>query len=182
MPTYCGNNNSNPRLIHNGGDHIIGSRHQCLKKGIGLGIHMPIDPSYNGPYNPIDQRKFYCGDNAMLPPGYDAFGTLQQCFTKGVGVGRRKIALGVIPNPNPIPIPHLAFNPIVNGDTGFKKYIYIYIVSIAIFITALLSIKPDFIKKKDDKDEIDWNIFFYYLALFIIVMTLFLYIIYKYNN
>jgi hypothetical protein len=89
---YCGSNSLNPQLVANGGVKTIGSRHQCLRKGIGQGLHMPLDLGYNSPYQAIDPRRFYCGDNAVLPAGYTANGTLQQCFNTGIGVGRRQLA------------------------------------------------------------------------------------------
>ena len=89
---YCGSNSLNPQLVANGGVKTIGSRHQCLRKGIGQGLHMPVDLGYNSPYQAIDPRRFYCGDNAVLPAGYTANGTLQQCFNTGIGVGRRQLA------------------------------------------------------------------------------------------
>ena len=89
---YCGSNSLNPQLVANGGVKTIGSRHQCLRKGIGQGLHMPVDLGYNSPYQAIDPRRFYCGDNVALPAGYTANGTLQQCFNTGIGVGRRQLA------------------------------------------------------------------------------------------
>jgi hypothetical protein len=89
---YCGSNSLNPQLVANGGVKTIGSRHQCLRKGIGQGLHMPLDLGYNSPYQAIDPRRFYCGDSAVLPAGYTANGTLQQCFNTGIGVGRRQLA------------------------------------------------------------------------------------------
>lgn len=96
---YCGSNSLNPQLVGNGGAKTIGSRNQCLRKGIGQGLNMPVDLSYNNPYQPIDPRRFYCGNNAVLPVGYSANGTLQQCFNTGVGVGRRQLAQQAIAAP-----------------------------------------------------------------------------------
>lgn len=104
---YCGSNSLNPQLVGNGGAKTIGSRNQCLRKGIGQGLNMPVDLSYNNPYQPIDPRRFYCGNNAVLPVGYSADGTLQQCFNKGVGVGRRQLAQQAVAGPvaGPIVLP-----------------------------------------------------------------------------
>jgi hypothetical protein len=65
---------------------------------------MPVDLSYNNPYQPIDPRRFYCGNNAVLPVGYSANGTLQQCFNTGVGVGRRQLAQQSIAGPVALPV------------------------------------------------------------------------------
>jgi hypothetical protein len=101
---YCGSNSLNPQLVGNGGAKTIGSRNQCLRKGIGQGLNMPVDLSYNNPYQPIDPRRFYCGNNAVLPVGYSANGTLQQCFNTGVGVGRRQLAQQSIAGPVALPV------------------------------------------------------------------------------
>ena len=101
---YCGSNSLNPQLVGNGGAKTIGSRNQCLRKGIGQGLNMPVDLSYNNPYQPIDPRRFYCGNNAVLPVGYSANGTLQQCFNTGVGVGRRQLAQQAIAGPVAVPV------------------------------------------------------------------------------
>jgi len=38
-------------------------------------------------YEPIDDRRMYCGKQHRLPRGYDYMGNLAQCLQKGVGVG-----------------------------------------------------------------------------------------------
>jgi hypothetical protein len=82
---YCGNNR-NSKELKNG--KRIGSRYQCLKKGIGVGMGLPLDLDYLQEYIPIDARKIYCGKAPRLPEGYDILGTSHMCYTKGVGVGR----------------------------------------------------------------------------------------------
>jgi hypothetical protein len=84
--TYCGNNALNSGLIN--GTSVIGTRYGCLRKGIGVGLHLPIDLSYLGPYIPIDNTRSYCGNNPVLPAGYDRFGSCTECLRKGVGVGK----------------------------------------------------------------------------------------------
>jgi hypothetical protein len=156
MSIFCGSNQLNPKLIANGGNKTIGTRHQCLRKGIGVGLHMPLDITYNQPYQPIDQRKFYCGDRE-LPPGYYANGTLQQCFSKGVGVGRLKVARRGWAYQNRSWIPFLFF----------------YIILNTAFILGMIYGKPSFILK--ESKEIDWNILSPYIALFAILTGLVLY-------
>lgn len=80
MSIYCGNNRLSDELLTGS---VLGTRYQCLKKGIGKGMHMPVDDSR---YSPIDNIKIYCGDKA-LPPNYDRVGTLHECMSKGIGVG-----------------------------------------------------------------------------------------------
>lgn len=90
-PVYCGNN----RLSRDvqSGRHVIGTRHRCLKKGFGTGYHIvPPNRSFTLPYEPLTVDQFYCGNRNVLPDGYERFGTLPQCFNRGVGVGMRKRA------------------------------------------------------------------------------------------
>lgn len=87
---YCGNNRLHSSLQN--GTLSIGTRYRCLRKGIGRGMNMPLDPDYQGDYEPLFQDNFYCGDEKKLPAGYDRFGTLSDCLTKGIGVGKRIIA------------------------------------------------------------------------------------------
>ena len=79
---YCGNNSS----ARNG--KPIGTKSRCLRVGIGKGLHLPCTNSYRGPYNPIDGRRFYCGDQANLPAGYDVMGSNSMCLSKGIGIGK----------------------------------------------------------------------------------------------
>ena len=95
--TYCGNNASNPKIVN--GTHVVGSLYKCLKKGVGVGKYvLPFDPSYLLPYNPIDNRKYYCGTKQGVPNGYFARGSPSLCFRKGVGVGKKLNARQVFNN------------------------------------------------------------------------------------
>lgn len=85
---YCGNNRLDPSILN--GTKIIGTRNRCLRLGFGAGYHSPVDPNYTDDYEPIDIRKFYCGDKEILPTGYDAVGNLPICLRKGFGMGVRK--------------------------------------------------------------------------------------------
>lgn len=88
---YCGNNRLNPNVV--AGLAEIGTNYRCLRKGFGAGFHSPVDMSFLDDYEPIDERKIYCGDNDDLPQGYDRIGNLPACFQKGFGVGKRQRAL-----------------------------------------------------------------------------------------
>lgn len=63
----------------------IGTRYACFKKGVGVGSRMPRPEERD--YEPIDERRVYCGKKNRLPNGYDYMGNLVQCLQKGVGVG-----------------------------------------------------------------------------------------------
>ena len=69
LPTYCGNNALCPDLLN--GNKQLGTRYQCFRKGLGKGLNLPIDPNYNGAYNPIDPSRVYCGNQNVLPAGYN---------------------------------------------------------------------------------------------------------------
>ena len=66
----------------------LGTRYQCLKKGFGVGRHLPLPPKLDQNYMPIDERKIYCGNEDNLPASYDYLGNLPLCLQKGVGIGR----------------------------------------------------------------------------------------------
>jgi hypothetical protein len=90
MPTYCGNNRNHISLTS--GTHVQGTNHQCLRKGIGVGYHLPydaaFDPAISPPYDPIDTRRYYCGNANAVPAGYFAMGSASKCMQIGVGVGK----------------------------------------------------------------------------------------------
>ena len=87
---YCGNNRNNPKVVN--GQQRIGTKYTCLRAGIGVGKNLPYDPSYLNEYIPIDNRRIYCGTH-RLPENYDYSGSLRECYTIGVGVGKRLKAL-----------------------------------------------------------------------------------------
>ena len=49
---YCGNNR-----LHTTGK-TIGTRYECLQRGIRYGKSLPVDPAYAGEYNPIDMASY----------------------------------------------------------------------------------------------------------------------------
>ena len=83
---YCGNNRNNPDLV--AGVKILGTRYDCFRKGVGVGLHLPPDPDYAIAYDPIDDSKVYCGNQIGLPVGYDRAGNLPTCLQKGVSIGK----------------------------------------------------------------------------------------------
>jgi len=84
---YCGNNAEHHSLLD--GSATLGTRYQCLRKGIGKGKSLPVDLDYLGSYSPIDNEKIYCGNNDNLPDGYDRFGNTTSCMQKGIGIGKK---------------------------------------------------------------------------------------------
>ena len=88
--TYCGTEANIPIEYDQ-----MGTRHGCLKKGIGIGMAMP-DAEVNAalaraanrpPYDPA--QRVYCGNANVAPPGYAGIGTINQCLKSGVGAGMR---------------------------------------------------------------------------------------------
>jgi hypothetical protein len=162
---YCGNNALHPDIVN--GVKVLGSRYQCLRKGIGTGINLPVDPDYGLPYEPIDNRKIYCGNQNVLPVGYDILGNAPQCLQKGIGIGKVQKAQGDVDD--------------IELDNGIKikknKNINLILLFIFLFIFILLyTIKPKFICKKEEKNikKIDWKKFmlFYFLINILIVVFL----------
>lgn len=87
---YCGNNRQDPSLRN--GSAVIGTPYGCMLKGRQIGLSQPADPKFLEPYEPIDQRKSYCGEKARLPRGYSHVGKLYECMLKGIGWGKREKA------------------------------------------------------------------------------------------
>ena len=93
MKKYCGNNEvALQNGLRNGKYGDLGSRSECLRIGFGRALNSPVDRQYSLPYTPIDEDKFYCGDQHELPDGYDRFGTRPQCLSRGYGIGSSKKA------------------------------------------------------------------------------------------
>jgi hypothetical protein len=83
---YCGNNSLSKELTSK--KKRRGSRFECFRKGVGLGLAQPLDKSYTNKYKAIDKRKMYCGKARGLPDGYSIMGNAPMCLQHGVGVGK----------------------------------------------------------------------------------------------
>ncbi len=86
---YCGPNNNIPENYD-----TKGTRYQCLRKGIGVGLHLPANrrpPGVlpDGTIIPLDpnRERWYCGNQVPHPAGYVGYATPYECLRKGVGVG-----------------------------------------------------------------------------------------------
>lgn len=83
MTTYCGNN----KFELQSGTKVLGTPYQCLRKGVGAGLHAPAPASTQ--YEPIDPpAPTHCGHSGPPPEG-KVMGTRGACFRKGFGVGQR---------------------------------------------------------------------------------------------
>lgn len=82
---YCGNNALDEKLLS--GELALGTRYECMKRGVGAGLNAPA--RRRGAYQKLVEDKFYCGNKNILPAGYDRFGTLPDCVSKGFGVGQK---------------------------------------------------------------------------------------------
>jgi hypothetical protein len=166
---YCGNNSNHIPLIN--GQQQLGTRYGCLNKGKNIGLAQPVDPTFQAPYIPIDNTRKYCGNQIVLPAGYDRFGSLDECYRTGVGIGKRIKATGVI---NPYPYPHLY----PHSYNKFVIPIILFLCFFSIFFMAFYFTKPFIITKNDTKD-IDWYKFTPYLLSFSIILILILYFIFR---
>lgn len=93
MEIYCGNNSRSKEIKD--GTSRPGTRYECLRKGIGRGLHMK--GNFDDEYDKIDKRKIYCGNEQKLPDGYDYLGNAPLCLQIGIGIGklqRNKIYTG----------------------------------------------------------------------------------------
>lgn len=84
---YCGNNRNSRELTSR--RKRLGNRYDCFRKGVGVGMNLPLDREYARRYVPIVRNRVYCGKDDILPQGYHHIGNLFQCLQKGVGVGKR---------------------------------------------------------------------------------------------
>ena len=169
MPIYCGNNLNDPKLLT--GTHVIGTNYQCLRKGIAVGRNLPYDVNYADTHEPIDQRKFYCG-NETVPPargGYFAVGWPAKCLQTGIGVGKSQRAAMGPP----------AFMYFIRH---ILPYLLFFVIDGGIF-TILYFVKPKFITKENENDinkrEIDWGRFIPIMASIVLVTYIFLYFFWK---
>lgn len=80
---YCGDKKNLPPHYD---QH--GTRHVCMKKGIGIGISMPDeDRVYARENMSPNPEKIYCGNDLILPDTHNRYGSNKECLRKGVGVG-----------------------------------------------------------------------------------------------
>jgi hypothetical protein len=152
---YCGNNALHPDLLN--GTKRMGTRYECMRKGVGTGLNLPYDEEFNNDYEPIDDRKIFCGDRNILPEGYDRFGNAPQCLQKGVGIGKKiKVQRGIR-----------------NLPSSNNKIMLFLILSILMFIIFYNS---SLFRYTNEEGEIiiEWNkLLLYYVFLLIIFYLIF---------
>ena len=162
LPTYCGNNINDIKLLS--GTHVLGTNYQCLQKGIGVGMHLPYDDTFSGPYAPVDPRRFYCGNLAVPPAGYFAHGSPSKCLQIGVGIGKsQKAGLGP---------PRFMY---------FIRYILPFILIIILSIITFMIMyfaKPDYVTKiVNNTKVIDWDKFTPNFLLYTLVISVVIWIL-----
>lgn len=81
MEIYCGNNQ-----FELGPGKRLGTPHECLKKGVGQGLHSDLS-RFNPNYQAIIPDNSYCG-SGVVPQG-KTLGTPASCLRKGVGLGMK---------------------------------------------------------------------------------------------
>jgi len=168
---YCGTNALDRDVVN--GTKRIGTRYDCLKRGIGRGYSLPADDKYLGEYQPLDNTRKYCGISNILPPGYDRFGTIFECHTTGIGAGRKIKAdeqfRGIRPP-----------NDILRG--GRNNFYFFLMISITAIIVAISCLVIRINEWRRLNEPIDWFV----ISLFIITMITSIGLIilswYKYRN
>ena len=159
MEIYCGNNSTHSQVIN--GNKVLGTKYSCLQKGIGNGLNSEYDSSYLEPYNPIDDRKMYCGNSNILPQGYDMMGNLPKCLQLGMGIGKRLRA-----ERGPINI-------------LWKLAYWVFcIFMIVVFSLVLYKTKPKFIQ--NEKEEIDNKSYYLVSSIFSVLLILLFWYFYRY--
>lgn len=138
---YCGNNRLDRGLVN--GSKRMGSRYQCFKRGIGVGLHTPLTGDESTEYSPIYEEGLFCGNGSVLPEGYKSLGQPFQCLRKGVGVGKG-IQMGDRRG--------FSFGRIDGKDSWY--FLVPVIISIITVIILILS-KPKFVQSKDDKKTVN---------------------------
>jgi len=100
-PIYCGNNRLHPSVYTEQEDgettHRLGTPKKCMEKGFFHGSRQPIDPSYAGRYEPLYNRRIWCGENPLTDEelnnrNIDMNGSLVECYRKGFGGGKSRKA------------------------------------------------------------------------------------------
>ena len=177
---YCGNNANNPSLTN--GTKVLGTRYGCLKKGKIFGYAQPVDPDFLVPYQPIDTTKKYCGNNDILPDGYDRFGNIYECYLKGVGVGKKLKADEHVNNQPP---PQFSFGNSIKNDKNDKNKYILYLAFIVFIVKffILYYTKPKIIldKDKENKYKINWVKFIcFYLFLCTIISCVLYFLCFDY--
>jgi hypothetical protein len=157
---YCGNNNNHPSVLS--GTHRIGTNYECLRKGIGVGSHLPYDEDYNNQHVPVDNRKYYCGNEPQLPVGggHFAIGSPSKCLAVGIGVGKaQKARVG--------PPRFMYFIRYI------LPYVLFFLISGGIFCLFYF-LKPKFITMVDYNGNIviDWNKFTPYYSLCCLIIAI----------
>ena len=166
---YCGNNAQDPQLI--AGEVEQGTPFGCMRKGVGIGLNLPYDAKYNGAYEPIDERRIYCGKHDEAPDGYHRIGSLPHCLQKGVGVGKRlraekgpqEEAQNVLsPKPSQYRPPRIL-------PTVMLTILWL-VLSVCTFL-ILYKLKPSVVMRVDHNNQkhIDWTQF---IILYILIVLL----------
>ena len=128
MNIYCGNNRLAPELQN--GSSTLGTRHQCLKKGFGIGLHKPVPPGYRG-YEPIDTTKYFCGNGDILPDSYDLLGSPSACLRKGIGAGMAKAQTR-------------------GGGHNTRTRVILYTLSVLVATVIIVLTEPSFLREEED--------------------------------
>lgn len=150
---YCGNNRKDPRLVNGGA--VIGTPYQCFRKGVGLGLSLPLSTTE---YEPIDNVRIWCG-NGTRPDGYDQDGDRTRCLMKGVGVGK-----GIKSKNSNVKV-EMSDSAVDSDNNDKKRYVLISsIVTIAISVTMFVVLyvwRPSNVTERDPDgtQRINWTNF-----------------------
>lgn len=176
---YCGNNKLSPRLE----TMRRGTKYECMKKGIGVALHMPVDEDFLGEYKPIDKRKTYCGNKTKLPKGYSIMGSPSKCLVKGIGVGKKiKAERGDMYDDNGgYEDDYAGYSPSYSRINTEAFALLCLVWSVSIFVFLYIQ-KPRIVSIRDTttgKPRINWRKFSIVYGLSCLLFTVCLYFIMK---
>ncbi len=96
----------------------------------------------------MERPRLYCGNQEILPPGYDGFGTRYSCLRSGVGVGLYKLANQARQLPRRAAVAQL---PIPRQRR--KTWLYVLIISGVLILLAILGLVIYLIIEKKKRDD-----------------------------
>lgn len=187
---YCGNNKLSPKLTEE--NHRIGTPYQCMRKGIGVGLNLPVDKDAAAPYKPIVEKTFYCGKKESdMPVKLERMGSPTECLRAGIAIGKKKkadefIEKRKIRNRKKRSKRVRRWKKKRGFSTRSEHNIFVkYILPILIigsltlaFALPLYYTKPKFLVNK--RKEIDFQKYSIIIYLFLLIVSLIVILIWKY--
>ena len=101
----------------------------------------------------MERPRLYCGNQEVLPPGYDGFGTRYSCLRSGVGVGLYKLADRRNAAAEPRQRRQLPARELPVPRRRRRTWLYVLIISGVLILLAILGLVIYLIVKKKKRDD-----------------------------